>query len=53
MRSALLLGLGVSAAVTPLSLTVIVPATEPVDYGCCGLGPPWIGTFVTVPLRPF
>lgn len=36
----------------PMLLTVIVPAATPVDYGCCGLGPPWIGQFVTVPLQP-
>jgi len=36
----------------PRSLTVVVPATTPVDHGCCGLGPPWIGQFVTVPLQP-
>jgi len=34
------------------SLTVVIPATEPVDQGCCGVGPPWIGQFVTVPLQP-
>jgi len=36
----------------PKSLTVVIPATEPVDQGCCGPGPPWIGQFVAVPLQP-
>jgi hypothetical protein len=36
----------------PRSLTVVIPATTPVDHGCCGIGPPWIGQFVSVPLQP-
>jgi hypothetical protein len=36
----------------PKSLTVVVPATDPVDQGCCGLGPPWISQSVTVLLQP-
>jgi|GEM_PF-3050112 hypothetical protein len=36
----------------PTSLTVVVPATTPVDLGCCGLGPPWIPQGVTTPLQP-
>jgi len=36
----------------PRSLTVVIPAATPVDLGCCGMGPPWISQFVTVPLQP-
>ena len=34
------------------SLTVVVPATTPVDQGCCGFGPAWIPQGVTLPLQP-
>ena len=35
----------------PESLTVVVPASTPVDQGCCGLGPPRTSQGVTVPLQ--
>jgi hypothetical protein len=36
----------------PMSLTVVIPAATPVEYGCCGMGPPWVGEHWTVPLQP-
>jgi hypothetical protein len=35
-----------------LTVTVVVPATTPVDQGCCGMSPPWIGEHWTIPLYP-
>jgi len=34
------------------SLTVDVPATQPADDGCCGVGPPYIPQITTVALQP-